>query len=152
MHIVGKMASSKRGNLITQVQNIEVKCSIKTCIVRTKKVSKALRQKLVEWIMKNTNVRESSIDRDTLLITGAESGVERRVPKLLLECSTRQFHNEIIASPDDGGLLGSRNADTNDVINSDTILSYLAPQLLSIKYHQKMMCGCAICNTSKYFQ
>ena len=43
-----------------------------------KKSSKALRQKLVEWIMKNSNVRESPIDSDTLLIKDAKSGVKRR--------------------------------------------------------------------------
>ena len=84
------------------------------------------------------NLHESTIDRDTLLITGAESGVERRVPKILLECSTRQFHNEIIASPDDGGLLGSRNANKNDVIISDTTLhSFSPPQLLSMTDKKK---------------
>ena len=61
--------------------------------------------------MKNSNLRESPIARDNLLITDAESGVKRRVPKLLLECSIRKFHNEIIASPDDGGLLGARHAE-----------------------------------------
>ena len=65
----------------------------------------------------------------------------------------RQLHNDIIASPDDGGLLVSRHADTNDVIISDTMILYLAPpQLIPMTDHQKMTCGCAICNTSKYFQ
>ena len=45
--------------------------------------SKVLRQKLVEWIIENSNVRESPITRDTLIITDAESRVKRRVPKLL---------------------------------------------------------------------
>ena len=54
--------------------------------------------------MKNSNVRESPITRDTLLITDAESGVKWRVTKLLLECFMKKLHNDIIASPDDGGL------------------------------------------------
>ena len=79
--------------------------------------------------------------------------VKRRLPKLLLECSMRQLHNELVASPDDGGLIGSRDAETNDVILSDTMLRYLAPpQLYLMTDNQKMMCGCAICNTSKYMQ
>ena len=91
---------------------------------------------------------ESPIARDTLIITYAESRVKRRVPKLLLECSIRQLHNDIIASPDDGGLLGDRHADTNDVIISDTMLSSLSPpQLCPMIDNHKMMCGCAICNT-----
>ena len=65
----------------------------------------------------------------------------------------RQLHNDLIASPDDGGLLGARHADTNYVISSDTILHYLSPpQLRPIIDNHKMMCGCAICDTSKYFQ
>ena len=64
----------------------------------------------------------------------------------------RQLHNELIASPDDGGLLGSRHADTNDVIISDTMLYSLSPpQLRPITDNHKMMCSCAICNTSNYF-
>ena len=49
-----------------------------------KKVSKALKQKLVEWIMKNSNVRESPIACDILLVPDAENRVKWRVPKLLL--------------------------------------------------------------------
>ena len=103
--------------------------------------------------MKNSNVRQSPIIRNTLLIADADSKVKRRVPKLLLECSMRQLHNELIASPDDGGLLGARHAGTNDVIISDTMLRSLAPpQIRPMTDNHKMMNGCAICNTSKYMQ
>ena len=84
-------------------------------MLEPKKVSKALRQEFVHWKMKNSNVRQSPITRDTLLITDADTKVKRRGPKLLLECSMRQLHNEFIASPDDGGSLGARHAETNDV-------------------------------------
>ena len=153
VNITEKKASTRRGHLISQAHNTEVKWSIKPCIVRTKKVSKALRQRLVERLMKNSNVSESPIARDTLLITDAESRVKRRVTKLLQECSMQQLHNEIIASPDDRGLLGARHAETNDLIISDTMLRSLAPpQLRPMTDNQKMMCGCAICNTSNHFQ
>ena len=72
--------------------------------------------------MKKSKVRESPIARYTLLITDAESGVKQRVPTLLMECSIRKLHNEFIASPDYGGLVGARHANTNYVIISDTIL------------------------------
>ena len=73
--------------------------------------------------------------------------------KIFLECSIRQLNNEFIASPYDGGLIVSRHAITNDVIFSDTMLRYLTrTQLRSMTDHHKMMCGCAICNTSKYFK
>ena len=98
-------------------------------------------------------MRQSPITRDTLLISDADTKVKCRVPKLLLECSMRQLHNELIASPDDGGLAGAINAITNDVIISDTMLLSLAPpQICTMTDNHKMMCGCAICNTSKYMQ
>ena len=75
-------------------------------------------------------MRQSPTNRDTLLITDADSKVKRRVPKRLLECSMRQLHNELVASPDDGGLVGARHAITNDVIISDTMLRSLAPPKL----------------------
>ena len=74
--------------------------------------------------MKKSNVRESPISGDTLLITDAESVVRLRVPKLFLECPMQQLHNNLIESPDDGGSLGARHADTNDVIITDTMLFF----------------------------
>ena len=127
--------------------------SIKPYIVKTKKDSKALRQEIVDWVMKYSNVRQYPISRDTLLIAYADTKVKRRVPKLLLECSTQQLHNDIIASPDYGGLIEARHANTNDVISIDTMLRSLAPpQLRPLPDNHKIMCGCAICNTSKYIQ
>ena len=89
--------------------------------------------------MKNSNVRQSPITRDTLLIEDADTKVKRRVPKLLLECSMQQLHNELISSPDDGGLVGARHAITNYVIISDTMLRFLAPpQLRPMKDNHKI--------------
>ena len=65
----------------------------------------------------------------------------------------RQFHNELVASPDYGGLLGARHADKNVVIISDKILRSLAPpQLRPMTDNHKMMCVCAISNASNYLQ
>ena len=98
-------------------------------------------------------MRQSPITRDTLLIADADTKVKRGVPKPLLGCSMRKLHNALIASPDDGGLVGDRNAITNDVISSDTMLRSLATtQLHPMTDNQKMMCGCAIYITSKYMQ
>ena len=80
-----KRASTKRGHLIAQVKNTSVEWSIKPCIVRTNKISNTLRQEIVDWIMKNSNVRQSPITRDTLLVADANTKVKGSVPKLLLE-------------------------------------------------------------------
>ena len=103
--------------------------------------------------MKMLNVRESTIARDTLLITVAEYWVKCRVPKLLLEFSLQQFNNELITSADAGGFIGARHADKNYVINIDTMIRSLAPpQLRPMTYHQKLMYVCTICKISKYVQ
>ena len=95
--------------------------------------------------MKNSNMLESPITCDTLLISDADTKVKRRVPNFLFECSMRQLHNKLIASPYDGGLVGAIHAITNDVIISDTMLRSLAPhQLRPMTDNHKMMCGCAI--------
>ena len=47
----------------------------------------------------------------------------------------RHLHNELTDSPDDGGLVGARNAKTNDVIISDTMLRSLAPHKLRPMTH-----------------
>ena len=78
-----RKASTKRGHLIAKVKNTSVKWSIKPCIVRTKKIIKALRQEIVDWIMKNSNVCQYPITLDTLLIADVDTKVKRRVPKLL---------------------------------------------------------------------
>jgi hypothetical protein len=148
-----KALSTKRAHLIAESTNTDVKWSIKPRGVRIKKVSKDLRARLVEWILKNPNVRQSPITRDTLIIKDVETGVKRSVPKLLLECSMRQLHNELIAPPDQGGLLGARHHESNDVIISDTMLrSLVPPELRPMTDQHKIMCGCTICNTSKYLQ
>ena len=101
--------------------------------------------------MKNSNVCQSPITHDTLIIADADTKVKHRVPKLLLGFSMRQLHNYLISSPADGGLLGAIHAIKNDVIISDTMLRSLAPpQLRPMTDNHKMMCRCAICNTSKY--
>ena len=83
-------------------------------------------------------MRESPIYCDNLLTKDAKYGVKMSVPKLLLEFSMQQLHNDLISSPDDGGLLVSINANTNDVIISDTMLCSLAhPQLSPMTDHQK---------------
>ena len=91
-YIQQRTASTKHGHLIAQVKNKSVKWSIKPRIVRTKKISKALRKETVDWIMKISNVRESPITRDTLLIADADTKVKRRVPK---HCATVAWNYDV---------------------------------------------------------
>ena len=79
--------------------------------------------------------------------------MNKRVLKLLLECSMCQWHNELILSPDKCGLTGLRNPVTGKVIISETMLVYIAPpQLRQMTNYNKVMRGCSIYNTSTYPQ
>ncbi len=72
-------------------------------------MDEALIQKVVDWVLRNSNVRESPIARDSLLIDEDGEGIKTRVPKLLLECSVRELHNELISAVAEGGLEEARN-------------------------------------------
>jgi hypothetical protein len=140
--------------MIAERLNPQVKWSILPWTSRPKKVSQALRASVVEWILKNSKVRLLPIVNDTLLIKDTKTGVKHEVPKLLLECSIRQLHNDLLSPPNEGGLVGARDAFTNEaVITSDTMLQAIAPrELRQMSDRHKLMCGCEYCNTSKYLQ
>ena len=69
VHIVReKKTSTKLGHLISQFHNTKVRQSVKPCIFRRKIIRKASGQKLLEWTMKNSNVCESPISHDTIIM------------------------------------------------------------------------------------
>jgi hypothetical protein len=63
-----------------------------------------IREKLNEWILAHPHVIPSPITNDTLLIGDRNTGVTTRVPKLLIEISIRELHNDLLESPESGGL------------------------------------------------
>eukprot|EP00978_Attheya_sp_CCMP212_P035056 scaffold150474_cov61-Attheya_sp.AAC.1 len=110
-------------------------------------------QKVVAWVLRNGNVRESPIVRDTLLIDEHGNGVRTRVPKLLLECSVRELHNTLISPTSEGGLEEAKDRVTGEVIISDTMLRNIMPaQIRRMQEHHKQMCGCDYCNTATSMQ
>ena len=58
-----------------------------------------MRVALLAWIHAHPHVIPSPFQNDTLLIKNAESGEKEPVPKLLLECSIRELHNDLAAPP-----------------------------------------------------
>jgi len=130
-----------------------VKWSVLPAVARKKKVNDDLMATVIGWILNNSNIRESPIARDTLQIDVDNSGIKTCVPKLLLECSVRELHNELIAPASEGGLKEARNSVTGEVIISDTMLRSIMPkQIRRMKEHHKQMCGCDYCNTATSMQ
>ena len=110
-----------------------MKCAVKPQIICKKKVDYDLIQKVVDWVLLNSNVREYPIVRDTLLIDEHGNSVWTRVPKLLLECSVRKLYNELISPALEGGL-----EYTSEVIIRDTILRKIMPgQIRRMQEHHK---------------
>ena len=87
VHITNKNSFYKTWTFDRSSQKYIGEMVYQTMHCQNKKVSKSLRQELVDWIMKNSNVRQPPITHDTLLIADADTKVKRRVPKILLEFS-----------------------------------------------------------------
>ena len=80
-----------------------------------------------------------------------DDGEKVRETKLLLLCSVRELHNDLIKSPEEGGFYGARN-DSGEVLISDTALrKHMPSNLKKISNRHKQMCGCKICIISKQF-
>ena len=79
-------------------------------------------QKVVDLFLQNSNVRESPIVGDTLLIDKHGNGVRTCVTSLLLECYVGKLHNELISPASEGGLEEAKYCVTGEVVISDTML------------------------------
>eukprot|EP00978_Attheya_sp_CCMP212_P012464 scaffold31102_cov31-Attheya_sp.AAC.1 len=72
--------SAKRAHLQSVQDDKTVKWVVKPRIVFKKKVDDTLIEKVVDWVLRNSNIRESPIVRDTLLIDEDGNGVKLVFP------------------------------------------------------------------------
>jgi hypothetical protein len=93
------------------------------------KITPEIREKLNQWILGHPQVIQSPITNDTLLLPDRETGVVMRVPKLLIEISIRELHNDLIESPESGGLAEARDAEGRVIISDSVLRCLLPPQL-----------------------
>ena len=115
-----------------------MKWSVKALIVCKKKVDCDLIQKVVYWVIRNSKVCEPLIVRGTLLIDKHGNGVRTRVTKLLLECSLRKLHNELISPASEGGLEEVKYRVTGELIISNTILRNIIPRRMQ-EHHENCL-------------
>ena len=92
------------------------------------KVSPSLRKKVVDWILKHPNVVQSPICNDKVFVKNRSTGEKEKVTKLLLECSVRELHNDLISPPPTG--LKEAVGPNGDTLISDTRLCSLLPENL----------------------
>jgi hypothetical protein len=109
--------------LLTQGENTVSWSRVKQCKGFTK-ITLEIREKLNDWILAHPHVIQSPITNDTLLIGNRNTGVTTRVPKLLIEISIRELHNDLLELPGSGGLAEARDAE-GKVIISYSVFSFL---------------------------
>ena len=115
---------------------------------RYRKLSDETIRELHIWLKEHPDVVTSPNSNDTLLVAGPD-GEKIRVPKLLLQCSYVQLHNDLIKSQQEGGFAPARD-ESGKVVISDTALRLHRPQeLRPMTKRHKQMCGCETCIVSK---
>ena len=92
------------------------------------KISPDLCDKVVEWIKKHPHVVHSPISNDKVYVKNPTTGEKEKVTKLLLECSVRELHNDLISPPPTG--LKEAVGSNGETIISDTRLRSLLPDNL----------------------
>lgn len=100
-----------------------------SCIKKTRchsAITSELKKEICNWVLHHPHVIVSPITNDTLKIKHPESGKLETVYKLLLQISVHKLHNDLIKSPDDGGLARVRK-DDGKVIVRDTSLQTFPP-------------------------
>ena len=78
--------------------------------------------------MHNPQVVLLTIVNDCLKVKIDGHAEPQLVPKLLLQVSFRELHNNLVSDADNGGLKESRNEDDNIIISDSILHSLLPPQ------------------------
>jgi hypothetical protein len=114
-------------------------------------VTPDVKLKLRSWIVNHPHVIRSPIVNDTLLVRNPITSLKERVGKLLLEIPVRELHNDLIETPEKGGLAEAWK--DGKVIISDSNLRILLPkELRPATERHKQMCCCETCITPRMLQ
>ena len=70
---------------------------------------------------------------------------QQLVPKMLLQVSVRELHNNLVSATNDGGLEEERDEDDNIIISDYTLRSLLSPQFKKIRQDKR---SCVVVNVA----
>ena len=93
------------------------------------KISEEIKKYLYNWVIHHPQVVQSPIANDFLKVKIYGYTEPQIVPKLLLQVSVRELHNNLVSDTKDGGLKEARYEDDNIIISDSTLRSLLPPQL-----------------------
>ena len=99
--------------------------------------------------MHHPKVVQSTIVNDCLKVKIDGLTEPQLVPKLLLQVSFRELHNDLVSNTDNGGLKEARYEDDNIIISDSTLSSLLPPQLRKILSRYKVVCNLECCIFAK---
>ena len=99
--------------------------------------------------MHHSQVLQSSIVNDCLKVNLDGPTEPQLVPRLLLQMSVRELHNNLVSDTENGGLKEARDEDNNMIISDYMLRSLLPPQFIKMSSRYKVMCGCKCCISAK---
>ena len=110
------------------------------------KVNKELEEKVVSFIKNHPNVVQSPIMNDYVSVKDTvDPSVVQKVPKLLLQVSIRELHNDLIEQ------LPEASKDGIPLISDTKLREMMPPQVKKMTERYKEMCGCTDCVSIGYF-
>ena len=114
-----------------------------------KTMQRSLRDNLVKWILSHEHVVQSSLGSDTILVLNPVTKKREPVTKLLLQCSVRELHDDLIGPPPKGLPCVYDSKSKKLLVSESTLRAMLPPQLRRMTTAQKEICGCECCIATK---
>ena len=114
-----------------------------------KTMQRSLRDKLVQWILSHEDVVQSSLGSDTIHVFNPITNQREPVTKLLLQCSVRELHDDLIGPPPKGLPCVYDSKTKKLLVSESTLRAMLPPQLRRMSVSQKEICGCECCISTK---
>ncbi len=109
------------------------------------KVDKDLEEKVISFIVNHPNVVQSPIMNDFVLVKDKEDPTTvHKVPKLLLQVSIRELHNNLIEQ------LPEASKDGVPLVSDAKLRQMIPPQVKKMTDRYKQMCGCTDCVSIGY--
>ena len=87
--------------------------------------------------MHHPQVLQSPIFNDCLKVNIDGHTRLQNFPKLLLQVSVQELHNNLVSKPVDGGLKEANDADNYIIISDSTFCSIFPPQFLKIQHNTR---------------
>ena len=95
---------------------------------RALKINEQIKRNLYTWITRHPQVVQSPLSNDCIKAVLYYQTEPTLVPKILLQVSVRELHNNLVSDPNYGGLKEARDEDGKIIISDSTLGSLLPPQ------------------------